>query len=352
MAAGDVPSAPAAAGSGSACPGYDKSGNCPGWVNQLLSALGAPITWANQYAIYLWALSEGSGISHNNPLAISGGGPGATGCFAQCGGSSPVTGFATMTDGVNATANFIKNGYPSIWKAFVAHVGDVGIWQAINESRWCRGCQNGAYPVVLKDAIDGQVTPTTGPGSIIPGGGSTAPGAGGSGIGPSPPDSCAWKGPFGWCIVTHSQVKAVKGAVLVAAGGTMFLLGGAVLVAFGFQASGAARAASQVVNRTPLGRVAKATGTRRRARRTEAVRQQRRAEATTDREAAAAARRYAAGAGSSSSSDLGPAFTDADRDPSLPTPAQRMNRVRVEGEERQRATRRDADRRRRSRTAA
>lgn len=60
------------------------------------------------------------------------------------------------------------------------------------------------------------------------------------------------------CLLSNSELKALKGGLLVAAGGTIFVVGGLILVAYGFQRTGvgkeAARTASSALKLTPQGR--------------------------------------------------------------------------------------------------
>lgn len=104
-------------------------------------------------ACSLWAASEGT-LSHNNPFAVSGHFPGATTCLAQCGTASEVMAYDTIDHGVAATVSFINGSfYANVRAAFQHDTGLQAIWQAINISPWCAGCQGGKYPIHLYNAI-------------------------------------------------------------------------------------------------------------------------------------------------------------------------------------------------------
>lgn len=136
------------------------------WQGELLKALGAPITNTGVAALTYWDNSEGT-LWANNPLAASGGSAaqGATNCIAQCGSSSPIMQFATMADGVAYDAAFLQhNNYTNVVGAFLTQ-GDnkdgsintaslAFIWNAINKSGWCSGCQGGEYPEALHAALN------------------------------------------------------------------------------------------------------------------------------------------------------------------------------------------------------
>jgi len=256
--------------SGNPCPGAGVS-QCPDWVDNLLRQLGAPLTGDNRQALWYWAASEGS-VVHNNPLAVCCGGVGQTQCIAQCGSSSPIYGFDTIDHGVTANANFIRAGYPSILKALQGNAGQDAIWQAINESAWCKGCQNGRYPNVLYQNIAGAAVPTTGLGALIPGGGSTPPGTqalgakpGAAGAGAAPNSTCGaagcvWSLGFLGCVVSHCQMKALTSAVEIAAGGLLGVFGVLLLAAAGLESTKAGQAASSIAGALPgpVGTAAKA----------------------------------------------------------------------------------------------
>ena len=133
----------------------------------------------------------------------------------------------------------------------------------------CQGCSGGAQQQerarnaasVYQAATSGDWSSFSAETAVNAAADQNAPGAGqGSGV-----SGCAVPlpsiGPIGGgCLITNSQVKALKGGLLVIAGGTLFVVGGLVLVAYGFQRTGAAGAASKALQATPVGRGATQAG--------------------------------------------------------------------------------------------
>src|SRR3974390_2030429 len=139
------------------------------WRNLLLSKLGAPQSNTNLYALNLWAASEGTPSYIKNWLATT---------LVCCGGSqyisSGVQQYPTVADGVEATyLTLVGGGYSKVVAEFQVGTSLYGIWDAINSSPWCSGCQKGHYPIAWYNAL-GSNPP--------PGGG----GGGGGGGGPPP----------------------------------------------------------------------------------------------------------------------------------------------------------------------
>jgi hypothetical protein len=241
----------------------------PAWESLLLADLGAPNSVNNLTALNLWAQSEGSVT--NNGLAASGQGAGATICVAQCGSSSPIYEYDNPTDGAAHMAQFLKGSYyTAIVRAFQQDAGLAAIFQAINQSSWCKGCQGGNYPEVLAAAAAGK-TPAINPGVGGGGGGTTTPtSAPGS---PAPAQTCQWgiSVPTAGsavvsfftlglvntgstqqiCFISKSQWKALSAAFLIAAGAGLTAFGIILLAAWGFDRSGAKQAAAKITGFIP-----------------------------------------------------------------------------------------------------
>lgn len=214
--------------------------NATDWKAGLLQAMGAPVTPANLKALELWHTSEGTNPSTYNWLAISDGANrwphGA--CLAQCGSSSPIYAFPSQAVGVQATAAFLRGSYyTAVVDAFRNNAGLAGIFQAINASPWCRGCQSGRYPNALYQGINGPLAlnPDAGTGPSSPGGTSTP-------VADKPADAnpCLLGGgdalpsfiPFGQsvpCLLYKSWGDAILGALVLVAGGVLMLAGVALL---------------------------------------------------------------------------------------------------------------------------
>lgn len=212
----------------------------PDWEYKLLAKLGAPATGVNLYGLSLWAQSEGV-VSSNNYLAVCCIAAGSSGVIAQNGTTAPIYGYASEDDGVAANAQFIQENTPGIQQVLQQGNSLTGLWQAINQSGWCKGCQSGHYPVDLYNALSGPI-PTSGKGLNT----NTA------GVPITQEQSCLI-GIGGTCFFSISQWKALKGALLLIAGGGMMLTGGLVITSFAFLRTPAGAAARQAVKATPLG---------------------------------------------------------------------------------------------------
>lgn len=128
--------------------------------------------------------------------------------------------FAT---GVAATVSFLRGSYyTAVVAAFVHDRGARAIWEAVNASPWCKGCQQGHYPVQLYDYLRGQGVPLPaqpGPGSSKGHGGHAGAGGRGSGghplpTAPAPPRVA--HGEAGWRFFTHAvgvELPTVAGRV-------------------------------------------------------------------------------------------------------------------------------------------
>lgn len=135
------------------------------WYDDLLKKMGAPDSNASATSLQLWAQSEGTPPSWNNWLATTEPGFGGTPV-----NSAGVQAYPTETDGVDATyATLQGSAYLAVIDAFVSNAGAQIIWDAVNGSPWCAGCENGEYPVALYNYLQGH-------GGVVPtGGGQTEP---------------------------------------------------------------------------------------------------------------------------------------------------------------------------------
>jgi hypothetical protein len=238
----------------------------PSWQGKLLTALGADPTNipANQ-ALNLWAQSEGVAGIANNPLAICCHPAGSTGCIALCLSTSPIYSYGTEDAGVAATTAFMSGSNSSgIVAALRAGTSLASIFAAINGSSWCKGCQNGAYPVALAAAVNGKA-----PTSIFKGAGAGSVGSGTNEGGTTPGCSSGSKGIdiFGAHIFNACEVKAITGGLLVAAGGLVLLVGASLMANAALKGTAAGQGITKAAAKiTPVGRAAgiatKAAGSR------------------------------------------------------------------------------------------
>ena len=126
-----------------------------GWEADLTFVLGAPASADNVLVLDLWAQSEGMPDSANNWLACSQTGFGG---YSSPPYSEPF--FPTLALGIEATATFLSGSNYAVVVGYLK--GDQGLanlYQAINESRWCSGCQGGHYPIDLYNYLSGSGAP-------------------------------------------------------------------------------------------------------------------------------------------------------------------------------------------------
>lgn len=218
------------------------------WKAALLTAMGAPVSAPNLKALELWHTSEGTNPSTYNWLAISDGANhwphGA--CLAQCGTGSPIYAFPDQATGVAATAAFLRGSYyTAVVDAFKNNAGMAAIFQAINASPWCKGCQGGNYPIALFQGLNGPLTLT---------GGDNAGGDGGTDVGGATPISSSSSAndcmignysspgpiPNVPCFFYKSWGFAILGGLAMVAGGGLMLVGALVVAGRSKTVQGAA----------------------------------------------------------------------------------------------------------------
>jgi hypothetical protein len=147
-------------------------------MDYVLRGIGVTPNNTNRAAMGLWTLSEDRSGGLNggtNPLAICGAScPNTTRCLAQCDpGNCPIMAYKTLKDGLDCTIMFINGRGSSArdnkgpLQGIITALGQVSdkpdgsidvagldpIFNAINISGWCAGCQNGHYPEVLFAAL-------------------------------------------------------------------------------------------------------------------------------------------------------------------------------------------------------
>ncbi len=120
------------------------------WQQDVLAWIQAPNTGGNVAALSLWAQSEGMPGYVYNWLATTEDWPGAT-----LWNSDGVKIYASYLDGVAATGTTILQ-YDQITAGFRENIGDqFQLWDYINKSSWCAGCQNGHYPDAFYKYLQG-----------------------------------------------------------------------------------------------------------------------------------------------------------------------------------------------------
>jgi len=209
----------------------------PAWEYQVLSGLGAPANVINLLALHLWANSEGVNPANNNWLATSlkGAQYPTSGIVAENGGNA-IPAYSTQATGVAATVATIR-GYPAIVAALVSGSSLSTIYQAINASSWCKGCQSGHYPTALAAWLGGGNPKNAAAGSTTIGASSSA-------------NQCAWSiGP--WCVLSSSEAKKVLGGLMVVTGVGTMALGLILVFAFGLTATKTGAAAVGLAGNVP-----------------------------------------------------------------------------------------------------
>jgi hypothetical protein len=121
------------------------------WITLTLSDLGAPDTSTNRAALQEWAESEGMPASANNPLAAS----------DKIAGWTPTPGFSEPTyPSIEAAASLYASKFQTLTYDAIGFALREGndlntIYEAINQSPWCSGCQGGHYPIVIYQQLFG-----------------------------------------------------------------------------------------------------------------------------------------------------------------------------------------------------
>ena len=208
----------------------------PAWVADILNGVQAPISANNVAKIQAWNdcegnASGGSGLPINNPFNTT---------LSAYGGSSVngagVKSYPSWAAGLQATLDTLQG---SAYKGIVRNLqtdGPAGQFAtAVGSSPW--GTSG--------SCIGSRVGNSTNGGA--PAGGSATASSGGS----ASASECVIKAPVVGCLITRSELKALRGGLLVTAGGAVFIVGALVLVAFGFERSGAQQAATRALRATP-----------------------------------------------------------------------------------------------------
>ena len=135
-------------------------GGTAAWVLAVLRGLGVAPNGYNDVALGLWAASEGMPDYANNWLATERGGYGGA-KFNAAG----VWSYPTFAAGVQATVDTISQANMAPIATALRQARSLSfIYDAINASDWCGGCQNGRYPEALYNYLTGLVGGVQSPG--------------------------------------------------------------------------------------------------------------------------------------------------------------------------------------------
>jgi hypothetical protein len=113
--------------------------------------MGAPVTRDNLIAVVAWEASEGTQATWN-PLATTMPMPGST-----VYNSHGVRNYRSKKQGlkaVQATLARPNYGYDKILDAIERGATAMEIGEAINQSHWCFGCNNGQYVIAIIPAVE------------------------------------------------------------------------------------------------------------------------------------------------------------------------------------------------------
>jgi hypothetical protein len=152
-------------------------------------------------------------------------------------------------------AHFMQgSNYTHVVQALKTSAGLAAIFQAVNNSAWCKGCQKGQYPTDLAAAVGGK------PGSIATGvgtGSGSGTSAGGATSGGSNDlSTCVISFPgflffSGPCILTKGGVKWLSGALALVVGAGVGVFAVTILASAAFKGSGAQGAATKIAGLIP-----------------------------------------------------------------------------------------------------
>lgn len=128
------------------------------FIGPLLDLLAAPLSADNRNGIRYWAASEGVADRHHNPLATSYNGFGGKSFNADA-----VKTYPTIGDGVKASAATIRlPDYRAVLAALRQDQGLPALYDAVNQSPWCKGCSDGHYPKVLYAVVHADLATAAG----------------------------------------------------------------------------------------------------------------------------------------------------------------------------------------------
>jgi peptidoglycan hydrolase CwlO-like protein len=121
------------------------------WADRMLGELRAPVARNNLVVMVAWQVAEYT-QARWNPLATTYPMPGATEF-----NSSGVRNYVSLGQGLDATRLTLQHccyGYEQILVNLARNADPMTTAEAINASRWCRGCANGGYVVDLIPTIE------------------------------------------------------------------------------------------------------------------------------------------------------------------------------------------------------
>ena len=121
------------------------------WASYFLRTIRAPVQRNNLIVVVAWEAAEYT-TARWNPLATTQYMPGSTQF-----NSSRVRNYLSLQQGLDATIKTLRHagyGYESILANLARNADPMTTAEAINASRWCRGCANGGYVVDLIPSVE------------------------------------------------------------------------------------------------------------------------------------------------------------------------------------------------------
>jgi hypothetical protein len=121
------------------------------WAQFFLGEMHAPVARNNLVVVVAWQVAEYTQAQWN-PLATTYPMPGAT----EFNGHG-VRNYVSLEQGLDATRLTLSHccyGYEAIIANLVRNADPMTTGQAINESRWCRGCADGGYVIDLIPTVE------------------------------------------------------------------------------------------------------------------------------------------------------------------------------------------------------
>jgi peptidoglycan hydrolase CwlO-like protein len=121
------------------------------WAEVFLRTIHAPVQRNNLVVMVAWQAAEYT-LARWNPLATTYYLPGSTQF-----NSSRVRNYVSLSQGLEATIKTLRHtgyGYEQILADLARNADPMTTAEAINASRWCRGCANGGYVVDLIPSVE------------------------------------------------------------------------------------------------------------------------------------------------------------------------------------------------------
>lgn len=121
------------------------------WASFFLRAIRAPVQRNNLVVVVAWETQEYT-TARWNPLATTYFMPGSSTY-----NTSRVRNYVSLQQGLEATYKTLQHtgyGYEQVLANLARNADPMTTAQAINESRWCRGCSNGGYVVDLIPSVE------------------------------------------------------------------------------------------------------------------------------------------------------------------------------------------------------